>query len=46
MGFIARWWFFSVGTSPLTGPLRGAVQTLVIGALAAGGAYFIAKWIA
>jgi len=27
-------------------PMRGAVQTLVIGALAAGAAYLIAKWIA
>jgi VIT1/CCC1 family predicted Fe2+/Mn2+ transporter len=27
-------------------PLRGAFQTLIIGALAAGAAYFIAKWIA
>ncbi len=27
-------------------PLRGAMQTLVIGALAAGAAYLIAKWIA
>lgn len=27
-------------------PLRGAIQTLIIGALAAGAAYLIAKWIA
>jgi len=27
-------------------PLRGAVQTLIIGALAAGAAYFIARLIA
>jgi VIT1/CCC1 family predicted Fe2+/Mn2+ transporter len=27
-------------------PMRGAVQTLIIGALAAGAAYLIAKWIA
>jgi VIT1/CCC1 family predicted Fe2+/Mn2+ transporter len=27
-------------------PMRGAIQTLVIGALAAGAAYLIAKWIA
>jgi VIT1/CCC1 family predicted Fe2+/Mn2+ transporter len=26
-------------------PLRGATQTLIIGALAAGAAFFIAKWI-
>ena len=26
-------------------PLRGAMQTLIIGALAAGAAFFIAKWI-
>ena len=28
-----------------TAPLRGAVQTLIIGALAAGAAFFIAKLI-
>lgn len=27
-------------------PIRGAIQTLIIGALAAGAAYLIAKWIA
>lgn len=27
-------------------PMRGAIQTLIIGALAAGAAYLIAKWIA
>jgi vacuolar iron transporter family protein len=27
-------------------PVRGAIQTLIIGALAAGAAYLIAKWIA
>jgi VIT1/CCC1 family predicted Fe2+/Mn2+ transporter len=29
-----------------TAHMRGAVQTLIIGALAAGAAYLIAKWIA
>jgi len=27
-------------------PMRGDVQTLIIGALAAGAAFLIAKWIA
>ena len=26
-------------------PMRGAIQTLIIGALAAGAAFLIAKWI-
>ena len=38
---------FGYGKGRLTGsaPLRGAIQTLIIGALAAGAAFAIAKWI-
>jgi VIT family len=34
------------GRNTGTAPMRGAVRTVIIGALAAGAAYLIAKWIA
>ena len=38
---------FGYGKGRFTGtaPIRGAIQTLIIGAIAAGAAYLIAKWI-
>jgi VIT1/CCC1 family predicted Fe2+/Mn2+ transporter len=36
---------FAKGRFTGTSPLRGAVQTMVIGGLAAGAAFLLAKWI-
>jgi VIT1/CCC1 family predicted Fe2+/Mn2+ transporter len=36
---------FAKGRFTGTSPLRGGVQTMVIGGLAAGAAFLLAKWI-